>query len=237
MGYTRSVETLREQKLEDRFFRLQIGDNWCWAAITSALLNQALSGLSSARTKNRQCDIVQMTLDAGRKACHRQERADAQQIQLEHSPCDPRLCRITRDIDVEGNLAEQFASRGLMADVFAHNGQSGIVATPLTHKSKLPPDMLSDQLEIDDVIRLIDARRYIVLRFVGSGRPAHFIVIYGYSVAQTIKAVHFFDPANGSSAGLRLRNGHGVRPLREVKARYGTMATTILVVTTELPDL
>jgi hypothetical protein len=235
MGYTRSVETPREKTLSDRFFRLQVGDNWCWATVTAALLNEAVSGLEYGIPKHRQCDIVQRTLGPGRQACHRQNSEGAQNIEEEGAACNRRLCHIARDIDVEGNLADQFASRSLMADVFVHRTQEAIVSTPHADRRKLKPDMLSDQLEIEDVIRLIDINRYIVLRFIVSGRPAHFIVIYGYVVSQSIKAVRFFDPANGASAALRLRNGRGVRPLREVKARYGTMATSVLVVTT-LPE-
>ena len=117
-----------------------------------------------------------------------------------------------------------------MKDIVAHSDRDTI-GPRQPGDAQLNPDLLSDQLEIEDVIRLTDKYMYIVLRFIRPDRSAHFIVIYGYVVSPSIKAVKFFDPANGASAGLRLRGGHGVRPLREVKARYGTMATSLLVLT------
>lgn len=243
MGYTRTVEELRENTLSTRFFELQVGENWCWAAITAPLLNEALAGIVGGSPTHRQCDIVRQTLAPGQKACHRQDLLNPTSKPSVASPvakatplskvwCDPALCRITRDIDVAGDLGKQFDSRSLMIDAVTHFSPGAVLRrAPDEQRDLLQTGALSDQLEIDDVIRLIDLGRYIVLRFVGSNRMPHFIVIHGYVVSPSVKAVKFFDPANGASAGLSLRKGHGVRPLREVKARYGTLATSLLVVT------
>ena len=142
--------------------------------------------------------------------------------------CDARRCKIRRDVDLPGDLAEQFRSRQMMLGTVIdyprfepHRNGSGFT---LEDGEPIPA-----QLEIEDVRRLLHRLHYIVRRFVQPDGFAHFIVVYGYAVSDAIKAVKFFDPANGASAGLRLDRGHGALPLREVKARYGRLTNCLLV--------
>ena len=176
-------------------------------------------------TPHRQCDVVQPRLAPGQTACSQMDKRRV---------CDPKRCKIARAVDMPNYLDREFTSRGLMVGVVLDTDglMRHIDGAPAKLADCRAPPV---QVEIDDVKRCIHLGHYLVLRF-RQGRMAHFVIVYGYAISPSIKAVRFFDPANGAPAGLRLRRGHGILPLRELKARYGIL-TNLLLVVNSLPEL
>jgi hypothetical protein len=81
--------------------QLQVGTNWCWAAITASLEEQRTG------TPVRQCDVVQATLKAPQVACHLSNVGGAD---LRPTRCDPRQCTVRRDADLLREQAAEAAS-------------------------------------------------------------------------------------------------------------------------------
>ncbi len=155
--------------------QLQAADNWCWAAAAASVHATHLAASGGQSAPPTQCGIVDANLVGVGRAC--KDNAPGTACATVKEP-GSRLSCVNEEMDREGFL--HLALRKLdLLEGYVVLGAGGSLSVPGVLSATGLPLVVSDALDFDELVALVDSRRMVCLR-IARGDYRHFVIVYGY---------------------------------------------------------